>query len=177
MYGLKGNYAFLIPYKYPYIVRFDMDTQAIDYVDGCQEFLVSNHAGADRVGGSGIWNGYLMLANPADNRVVAIECETLELQVLSVDARYYRGACALQADEDTIWLFPYTGTNVVQWNPMTGETVSYNCRVPGFICNQYPTGKTCMEHAFGSMARRENQVVLAPVWGNQFVCIDTEKAK
>ena len=170
----EGNYAFLIPYKYPYIVRFDMDTQAIDYVDGCQEFLVSNHAGADRVGGSGIWNGYLMLANPADNRVVAIECETLELQVLSVDARYYRGACALQADEDTIWLFPYTGTNVVQWNPMTGETVSYNCRVPGFICNQYPTGKTCMEHAFGSMARRENQVVLAPVWGNQFVFINTE---
>lgn len=96
-----------------------------------------------------------MLANPADNRVVAIECETLELQVLSVDARYYRGACALQADEDTIWLFPYTGTNVVQWNPMTGETVSYNCRVLGFICNQYPTGKTCMEHAFGSMARRK----------------------
>lgn len=170
----EGNYAFLIPYKYPYIVRFDMDTQAIDYVDGCQEFLVSNHAGAERIGGSGIWNGYLMLANPADNRVVAIECETLELQVLSVDARYYRGACALQADEDTIWLFPYTGTNVVQWNPMTGETVSYNCRVPGFICNQYPTGKTCMEHAFGSMARRENQVVLAPVWGNQFVFINTE---
>lgn len=170
----EGNYAFLIPYKYPYIVRFDMDTQAIDYVDGCQEFLVSNHAGADRVGGSGIWNGYLMLANPADNRVVAIECETLELQVLSVDARYYRGACALQADEDTIWLFPYTGTNVVQWNPMTGETVTHNCRVPGFVCNQYPTGKTCMEHAFGSMARRENQVVLAPVWGNQFVFINTE---
>ena len=115
-----------------------------------------------------------MLANPADNRVVAIDCETLELQVLLVDARYYRGACALQSDGDTIWLFPYTGTNVVQWNPMTGETVTHNCRVPGFVCNQYPTGKTCMERAFGSMARRENQVVLAPVSGNQFVFIDTE---
>ena len=170
----EGKYAFLIPYKYPYIVRLDMDTQAIDYVDGCQEFLVSNHAGADRIGGSGIWNGYLMLANPADNRVVAIDCETLELQVLSVDARYYRGACALQADGDTIWLFPYTGTNVVQWNPMTGEAVTYNCRVPGFVCNQYPTGKACMERVFGSMVCREKLVVLAPVWGNQFVCIDTE---
>lgn len=170
----EGNYAFLIPYKYPYIVRFDMDMQAIDYVDGCQEFFVSNHAGSDRIGGNGIWNGYLMLANPADNRVVAIDCETLELQVLLVDARYYRGACALQSDGDTIWLFPYTGTNVVQWNPMTGETVTHNCRVPGFVCNQYPTGKTCMERAFGSMARRENQVVLAPVSGNQFVFIDTE---
>ena len=31
-----------------------------------------------------------------------------------------------------------------------------------------------MERAFGSMARRENQVVLAPVSGNQFVFIDTE---
>ena len=170
----EGKYAFLIPYKYPYIVRFDMDTQAIDYVDGCQEFLVSNHAGADRVGGSGIWNGYLLLANPADNRVVAIDCETLELQVLSVDARYYRGACALQADGDTIWLFPYTGTNVVRWNPMTGETVTYNCRVTGFGCNQYPTGKSCMERAFGSMARSGSQVILAPTWGNQFVCIHTE---
>ena len=170
----EGNYAFLIPYKYPYIVRFDMDTQAIDYVDGCQEFLVSNHAGADRIGGSGIWNGYLILANPADNRVVAIDCETLELQVLSIDARYYRGACALQADSDTIWLFPYTGTNVVQWNPMTGETVIYNCRVPGFVCNQYPTGKTCMERAFGSMARCGSLAILAPIWGNQFVCIHTE---
>ena len=57
---------------------------------------------------------------------------------------------------------------------MTGETVTYNCRVPGFVCNQYPTGKTCMERAFGSMARSGNQVILAPTWGNQFVCIDTE---
>lgn len=170
----EGNYAFLIPYKYQYIVRFDMDTQAIDYVDGCQEFLVSNHAGADRIGGSGIWNGYLMLASPVDNRIVAIDSETLELQVLSVDAKYYRGACALQADGDTIWLFPSTGTNVVQWNPMTGDAVTYNCRVSGFVCNQYPTGKTCMERAFGSMARCGSLVILAPIWGNQFVCIHTE---
>ncbi len=169
-----GKYAFLIPYKYQYIVRFDMDTQAIDYVDGCQEFLVSNHAGADRIGGNGIWNGYLMLANPVDNRIVAIDSETLELQVLSVDARYYRGACALQADGETIWLFSSTGTNAVQWNPMTGEAITYNCRVPGFTCNQYPTGKACMERAFGSMARSGSEVILAPTWGNQFVCIHTE---
>ena len=173
----EGKYAFIVPYRYPYIVRFDMDTQEIDYVDGCREFLVSNHAGTDWIGGSGIWNGYLMLANPVDNRVVAIDCETLELQVLSVDARYYRGACTLQADGDTIWLFPSTGTNVVQWSPSTGEAVTYNCRVPGFGCNQYPTGKMCMERAFGSMARVGSQVILAPAWGNQFVCIHTETGK
>lgn len=166
------RYAFLIPYKYRYIVRFDMDSKTVDYVDGCRDFIVSGQPGNDRVGGSCIWNGYLFVASPTDSQVIAIDCETLSLQILYVDAKYYRGACVLQADKEDVWLLPSTGTNVVRWTPKTGDTKIYNCRVSGFTCHSRPTGKPCMERAFGSLAVCADTVILAPLWGNQFVRID-----
>lgn len=168
------QYAFLIPYKYQYIVRFDMDTYAVDYVDGCREFLVSEHGNGDRIGGSCIWNGYLLLASPNDKKIFALDCGTLSLQMLAIDAKYYRGACALQEDGDSVWLLPSTGTNVVRWRPDTGETTTYNCRVSDFACHNAITRKQCMELAFGSLAVSGDTVILAPFWGNQFVRIDKE---
>lgn len=167
-----GDYVFLIPCRYPYIVRFHMRTREVDYIDGCQEFVASLNGNEIRVGGSAMWNGYLLVASPIDKRVIAIDVDTLELQVLSVDAKHYRGACAIGIDEDEVWLLPYTGTNVIRWNPLSGDTREYNCRVDGFTCNRRPQGNACMEKAFGSLVATGNYVVLAPLWGNRFVKID-----
>lgn len=166
------QYAFLIPFKYQYIVRLNMDTYEVDYVDGCREFVVTENQGGSRIGGSCIWNGYLVVASPSDRRVMAIECETLTLELLSVEEKYYRGACAIQPDGEELWLLPSAGTNVVRWNPNTGESGVYNCRVPEFTCYNRPMGRRCMEQAFGSLVGYKDTVILAPLWGNQFVQID-----
>lgn len=167
-----GNYAMLIPNSYRYIVRFDMRTYAVDYVDGCREFINVYDKNELRIGGSIIWNQYLLIASPVDNRVLALDCETLDIQVLCVEAKRYKGACALATDGEDVWLLPYIGTNVVRWNPITGMAREYNCRLDDFICNRRPQGSKCLQKAFGSIAVTEDKVVLAPFWGNQFVQID-----
>lgn len=171
---ISEPYAFLLPFQYPYLVRINMETQEIDYVDGCRDFFVVEQAGNIRIGGCTIWNGYLLLSASGKKELLAIDCETLFLQEVTVDARYYRGACALCPDGEDVWLLPSTGTNVVRLNPADGKTVTYNCRIPDFCCYKRPTGGVCMERAFGSLAVCGDCVILAPAWGNRFVKIEKE---
>lgn len=169
---ILGDYAMLIPNNYRYIVRFNMRTYAVDYIDGCREFVNVYDKNELRIGGSVIWNRYLLIASPVDNRIVAMDCETLDVEVLCVEAKHYKGACALAVDGEDIWLLPYIGTYVVRWNPVTGMVREYNCRPEGFSCNRRPQGSKCLQKAFGSMVATEDKVILAPLWGNQFVRID-----
>ena len=54
-----GEYLFLVPDKYPYIVRLDTRNDKVSYIMGVNEIFIREIDGEHRVGGSCTWNQYL----------------------------------------------------------------------------------------------------------------------
>lgn len=78
-----GNYLFLIPNLYPAVVRYDVRNGRLDYLEGYNDVFVKNVQGERRIGGSCIWNGRLLLASPADNKVLVVDGTSLDVELLT----------------------------------------------------------------------------------------------
>ncbi|MCI9142615.1 MAG: hypothetical protein HFH87_08345 [Lachnospiraceae bacterium] len=199
-----GQYLFLLPMRYPAIVRYDTEKDRVDYIRGYNDVFVQNVEGKWRVGGSCVWNGFLMLASPVDNRILAIEAGTGTAGLLAVNVRNYEGCVSMLPEtvERTggrltgngeavaghaenvagkdgavtqyIWLLPYTGTTIVRWNPETGESREYSHMPAGFQCRELPKGLETNERPFGQAMFREKEVIFSPCWGNMFIRLDRE---
>lgn len=170
-----GTYLFILPNKYPAIVRFDMRTQEVRYLTGANDFYVSDGRGGRRFGGVAAWGNALWIGSPYGNQIFKIEADTLKTQVL--DTGMEGGILGIYPEEKEIWLYPYEGTTVACWKPDTFETIKYDAHVEGFRCTQRPFGYECMERPFASPAVNEDQIVFSPLWGNKFVCIDKKSGE
>lgn len=168
------KYLFLIPYKYPAIVRYDVETGRLDYIEGYNDVFVKNVEGEWRVGGSCIWKNCLMLASPTDDKVLMIESTDLEIKLLATGATHGGGCLGMSPYDDGICMIPYTGTTVTCWNPDIGNVVEYRDMPEGFQCNHRLFGYLCEERPFSLAAVYQKKIVLPPMWGNMFVSIDME---
>ena len=117
---------------------------------------------------------YLVLASPADNRVLMIDGESGEQNVLSVPAEHFKGCVAILPDQngEELWMLPYTGTCVVCWNPKTNEAREYSDVPEGFKCKNRPHGYECEDIPFGHVAFDKNFIIFPPYWGNMFLRLD-----
>ncbi len=174
-----GDYLFLIPFQYPAIVRYDMRNDKVEYIQGNKEVFVSNAQGEWRVGSNCIWNNYLLLASPVDNRVLMIDGKSGEQSVLSVQVDGFKGCMGMVPDPNDmdIWMLPYTGTAVVCWNPKTGKVQEYSDVPAGFKCKNRPYGFVCEDRPFSGIAFSERYVFFPPYWGNMFLRLDREIKK
>lgn len=166
------NYLFLIPYRYPAIVRYDIENDRVDYIKGYNDIFIKNEQGEDRTGGSCIWENYLLLASPVDNLVLAIESKTMEAKLLTTGAANKCGCLCMKTYEDGICILPYSGTTITCWNPTSGVMKEYSDMPKGFVCKDRRFGAPCTERPFALAAVYENQIILPPMWGNMFVSID-----
>ena len=167
-----GNYIYLIPFLYPAIVRYDIIKDKVDYIEGYNELFVQENNGAKYAGGTCVWKNYLMIASPSDDMVLAIEAESMKVQLLSTGEGSENGCMSMLADGDVIWMLPISGTKVYCWNPETAERKEYDGMPEGFKCLQRPMGFECMNRPFGRAASYGDYVVLPPCWGNMFVRIN-----
>ena len=189
-----GQYLFLIPLRYPAIVRYDTEKDRVDYIRGYNDVFIQIVEEKRRVGGSCVWNGFLMLASPADNRILAIEASTGKAGLLTANVQNYEGCGGMipetggrdsEKDErrmrgkdaavaQYIWLLPFSGTTIVRWNPETGESREYGDMPAGFQCRELPKRLETRERPFGQAMFREKEVIFSPYWGNMFICLDRE---
>jgi len=167
-----GQYLFLIPNRYPAIVRYDIENDCVDYIRGHNEIFVKNVKGIRKVGGSCLWKNYLFLASPVDNAVLAIETASMKIQLLTTGAINECGCIGMTPYEDGICLLPYTGTTITCWNPMTGAVKEYTHMPDNFQCKNRPLGFSCKERPFGLAAVYQTRIVIPPMWGTMFVSID-----
>jgi len=172
-----GPYIFLLPFRYPAVVRCDMRTDQVDYVTGYTGFFVRNIQGEWRIGGSCVWKDKLLLASPEDAQLLALDSESLEVQELPLPIDGYGGSMALAVDGDTVWMLPYSGPAIISWNPVTGEKKVYSGWPAGFICRQFPQEFPCGERPFSMAAFTEDKAILSPCWGNMFVSLDKQTGK
>lgn len=170
----NGYYIFLIPNRYPAIVRLDTRNDEVSYLYEGKDMFAKEVKGKQRFGGSCVWNQYVLLASPDDNHVLVIDCETMKIQILSTMAENHCGCMAMVAAETEIWLLPYDGTTITRWNPVTGEMREYSDYPDGFQCYNKVQEYECMERPFNTAVLYRHSILLSPACGNMFILLDKE---
>lgn len=169
-----NHYIFLIPNRYPAIVRLDTRNDKVSYISEGKDVFVKDMEGRRRIGGSCVWKQYLLVASPVDNQVLAIDSKSMKLQVLTTMAENACGCVWMVAADTEIWLLPYEGRTITRWNPETGEMREYSDFPENFRCQSRPYGYDCMEKPFCIAAQYKNNVLFPPWWGNMFLLLDKD---
>lgn len=167
-----GRYIFLIPVRYPAIVRYDIQTGNVDYLEGCSQLVAGELDGRWLAGGYCLWQDKLLLASPADGNILAIDINTLATQQLLLDRDDKGGCLCLIPYGDEIWLLPRKGFKLRCWKPQTGELNAYEQVPEDFSCVHVPLRFDCDLLPWGTPLVTEDMVYLPPLWGNQFLKLD-----
>ena len=163
-----GPYIFLVPLRYPAVVRYDTRTKELAYLKDVNHIFAKNIRGEWRIGGSCVWQGELLIASPDTSEVLRINVGTLETKVENVGAGS-GGCCLMAVDGEEVWLLPSAGFTLRRWHPATGEIQEYSAKVEGIQCRHPVHQFACDEFPFGQPAFDEDYVYLPPCWGNKFV--------
>lgn len=168
---IYGTFAYLLPNRYPSLVRFDMETEKITYIDGIAEFNIGVMPDNERIPAARwIWRGKLCFMNPAGTQLMYIDLETLEKSVFSIGInKLMIGIGFEKIDGEDFWMIPHEGTVVTHWNIETGETKDYDIGIEGIKSIHRRYKAECDQRVFGSMAFVDDAIIFAPFWGNKFV--------
>lgn len=169
-----GNYLFLIPNHYPAIVRYDVKRDKVDYIKDHHNVYAVDMQGERKIGGGCVWMNYLLVASPVDNHVVAVESESMKVDLLTTGGTKTGGCFSMSPYADGVCMVSCTGTTVTLWNPLTGAVKEYAQMPKGFLCTHRLTGYPSWERPFSRAAVYKKQIVLSPSFGNMFVSIDME---
>lgn len=175
-YWRTDEYLFFIPFKYPYLVRYEIRTGKIQYVDGVSDFAVKNIDGEWCKGGVAQYNHELVIASPEDNRFMFIQMDTLETRILRCNTESDIGTQTIVPDDKMLWLLPLKGVTLVEWNPMTGEVSEYSDRPKEFKAIQFPMEMEVMKRPYGNIAvskqKGKKNIVISPYYGNMYMHLD-----
>ena len=169
-----GQYLFLIPFRYPGIVRYDVISEKIDYIKGYNHIFGKMIEGQWKLGGYCAWKDCLLIASPDTNQIVVIQSKSLKVQIVTISAKYASGYAVLVPDGMDIWLFSLFGKTIVKWNPETGYLKEFLNIPKRFVCKQRPYGYECEEHPFGWAIRYKEYIYISPAWGNMFLRLNKE---
>lgn len=180
-YWYNERYIFLLPNQYPWLVRVDIRTEEVSYVDVVKQFNVREVEGEWRMGGVCHYGNNLVFASPEDNNFLFLDMDTLERRILSSGSKSGLGIQGIVPEGDNLWLMPLNGMVLTCWNPKTGETREYGDLPQGFKSIHWPRNLECKERPFGTMVfSKENgkeNIVISPSWGNMYVSLDRETGK
>lgn len=175
------KYLFLYPFRYPFLIRFDMETEKILYISGITQFNVGKIEGAWYFGGTALYYNELIFASPEDNQFIFMNIDTLETRILKCETGVIRGVYAISVDGDCLWLLPVKGMAVVRWNPETGDIREYTDIPKGFQSIKWPYECECDEMPFGAVAiskeDHQESIVISPAWGNMYLSLDRKSGR
>ena len=175
------RYLFLFPFRNPQLIRFDLKTEEIRYINGIQKFWVRNVRGEWRRGGAAFYGNELVFASPEDNQFLFMDIDSLKTRSVSSHSESNLGTQGIVPDGENLWLLPLNGMVLTCWNPKTGEVKEYDDLPPDFQSARPPYGYECEERPFGNIAvSRESgseKIVLSPYWGNMYLSLDRATGK
>lgn len=180
IYFGDNKYLFLFPQRYPFLIRYHLDTGKIDYVEGIQPFQVRMTEEGLQRGGIGRYDNALLFGSPEDGRILFLDRDTLERTEYSVPAMQEKGIQGFSrcGEEEELWLMPMKGFTIVRWNPKTGEIREYDNVPEQFQVVGDPLTEESREHPFEGISFFEEDgrklAVISPRRGNMFLSLDTE---
>ena len=180
-YWYNEKYIFLFPLRYPFLIRFNLETEEVQYIDGIRQFNVRNMNGEWRIGGRCPYGNEFIFASPEDNQFLFMDIDTLQVRRLGSHSKSNLGTQGIVLDGEDLWLLPLNGMVITRWNPKTGEVREYGVLPQDFKSIKWPYGLECEERPFGTiMFSRENDeehIVISPTWGNMYLTLDRESGK
>lgn len=163
---------FLIPNRYPFLVKYDTVKENIEYIALMKEIIAGMKQGERRLGGYCVHGESLYLASPVDNRVLEIHAGSGRQQIWTVNRPGAEGCMGMVSDGEWIWLLPYEGTAVAGWNPQSGEIRVYADYPSDMKCVHPAYASECQERPFTNLAFYKNYVYFAPYFSNMFIRLD-----
>ncbi len=179
-YGCWYNekYIFILPFRYPWLIRFNVKTEKIDYIDGVRQFNVKDVGGEWRIGGTELYGDELVFASPVNSEFIFMNIDTLNMRLLHSNSKSDLGTQGIMSVRDEFWLLPLNGMTVTRWNLKTGAVREYDNLPDKFRSIRWPQGYVCNERPFGTMTiLNDEKVLMAPYWGNMYVALDQESGK
>lgn len=166
-YPLKnGKYLLLLPMNYHAIVRYDTETGEIKYFTDNIDVFVKEKNGQKITGGSLIYQNFLYIASPTDNKVYKLGIENGENTVIELSTRSRCGGHGLFDYEGDIWITPYDGKVIIRWNPDTNEVREYEGFPKNFLCINPTDNSECAEKPFCMPAFYGENIYLSSCWSN-----------
>ena len=132
---IEQEYLFIIPNQYPDLIRFNMETEVVDYITNISSFY-----GASGIGASWRSKNNIYILNVQGTRLLILNMSSLAVNVKEVAINRAISAGALRGkNDDEVWLIPAEGTVVTKWNLSTDEMHDYDIKIPGLkaIHRQY----------------------------------------
>ena len=165
------DYIFIVPNRYPYLVRYDIKNDKVEYLSGFNDFFIQPDPLDNSRRSYGIWNGHLLLASPNSRSVLVLNIKTLETQYITLPSKKPAkgGFISMVPDGEIFWLLPYEGKIITCLNMTDGTVTEYTGIPEGFQCRRIPQGFVCDERPFAGAVCDENELFLVPYWGNMFV--------
>ncbi len=167
-----GQYLFILPNQYPFMVRLNMRTEEIHYMSGIKESYTSMNAGEKRIGGANVWKDKLVVGTGDGKKLLFVDAATMKVKTVDID--FEDGVLIITPDKEKLWLLPYEGTMIGCWNVRTEELEKYDAMVSGLECKQIPQGIKCMKKPFSFSIVYNNQIIMPPFWGNKLIRFDSQ---
>lgn len=169
------KYLILLPLNYPALVIYDTETNKIQYLEeNISVFVKVNERNEKVAGGSCIMDGMLYISSPMDSFIYVLDIESGKSKVLELNTQNKGGYATMIEKNNSIWMRPYRGQTVLNWNPKTRIVREYTGFPDGFEC-AHPIYKTPTdEHPLGSWAFIGNTIYFTQNWGNMDIKLDTE---
>ncbi len=169
------KYLILLPLNYSALVIYDTETNKIQYLEeNISVFVKINERNEKVAGGSWIMDGMLYISSPMNSYIYVLDIERGKSKVLELNIRNKGGYATMIGKNNSIWMRPYRGQTVLNWNPKTGAVREYTGFPDGFECI-HPIYKTPTdEHPLGSWAFIGNTIYFTQNWGNMDIKLDTE---
>lgn len=174
----RKNKIFLCPNNYPSLVIFDLQTEAVSYLNGVRDFNVGEVNGEKVAAARWIWRDRFFALNIAGDKLLSFDMERMDITVQDVDfGKLIMVISCAQIDGDFLWMIPYEGTVVTRWEPLTGEKKDFDLQIHGLVSMHPKNKKICNIRYFSNIAFVEDKMIVAPAWGNKFVQLIPEKSE
>ncbi len=172
------GYLYLYPNQYPCLVRFHLETEKVEYINGVRDFYARYINGKWEMGGIGLYENELIFASPEDDQFLFVDRASLQTKIRRSGAKGSAGTQGIAVYGEELWLMPVKGMNLIRWNPKTGKTREYDEVPRHFKSLRWPSGEECDEHPFGGIAFYGGKtIVVAPNGGNMYLSLDTETGR
>ncbi len=175
-----GDFLFLIPQTYPFLVRMDLRTEEIHYMEVSESFFGVDDDGNPNTRGYCFFRNFLLFSSVNDPQILAVDVNHLERQMVLPGEDLQAGGYTLLAIDlrkENVWLLSADDTSVCRWNPENGEYRRFDCsqeEIGLFDCGFEIPGKI---RPFSSMVDTKKGLLLAPARGDCFFLLSKEDRK
>lgn len=175
-----GDFLFLIPQTYPFLVRMDFRTEELHYVEVSEPFFDVDEEGNPNTRGYCLFRNFLFFSSVNDSKILAVDVKSLEKQtVLPGEDLRAGGYTLLTTDlrKETVWMLSADDMSVCRWNPENGDDRCFDCsqeEIGLFDCGFEVPGKI---RPFSSMVDTKKGLLLAPASGDRFFLLSADDEK